>query len=182
MLKMQKRLSLIKKWIKKSKVIDVILFGSSVRGKTKAGDIDLCILIRDEDEKKSIDLVDSLGKLLLNSHVSILTLSGAVSGNPLVKTLIQEGVSIRNKKFFSLLFGFSNKSLFIYSLKTFSPSKRVRFHYMLQGRGSKGVLKEVDGRFIGSGTILVPTSKEDILKEVFDYWKVDYKIERILVS
>lgn len=179
---MQKRLSLIKKWVKRNKVIDIILFDSSVRGKTKVRDIDLCILIKDEDEKKSIDLVGSLSKLIPDSHVNILTLSNLVEGNILVKTLIQEGYSIKNKKNFSSLFGFSNKSLFIYSLKNFSPSKRVRFHYMLKGRKSKGVLREVEGKFIGTGSILVPTSKEDTLKEVFEQWGVDYKIERILIS
>lgn len=177
---MQKELSLIRKWIKKNRIIDVILFGSSVRGKTKVGDIDLCILIKNEDEKKSIDLVDSLSGLVPNSHVNILTLSAFIEGNSLVKTLMQEGVSIKNKRNFSLLFGFSNQSLFIYSLKKFIPSKRVRFHYMLKGRKSRGILKEVNGRFIGTGSILVPTSKEDTLMEVFEQWDVDYKVERIL--
>ena len=114
-----------KKWIKKNRVVDVILFGSSVRGKTKARDIDLGILIKDEDEKRSIDLVDSLSKLTPNSHVNVLTLSNLIEGNILVKTLMQEGYSIKNRKNFSHLFGFSNKSLFIYSLKNFSPSKRA---------------------------------------------------------
>ena len=179
---MQKELSLVKKWIKQNNIIDVILFGSFVRGKTKARDIDLCILIKDEDEKRSIDLTDSLSKLVLNSHVNILTLSDIMGGNALVKTLMHEGISIKTKKRFSGSFGFSNKSLFMYNLKDFSPSKRVRFHYMLKGRKSEGVLKEVEGKFIGTGSILVPTSKEDILKEVFEQWNVDYKIERILVG
>ncbi|MEA2038031.1 MAG: nucleotidyltransferase domain-containing protein [Nanoarchaeota archaeon] len=179
---MQKELSLIKKWMKKNNVPDVVLFGSSLRGKFKPRDIDLGVLIKDEDEKKSIDLVDSLSKLIPDSHINILTLSSFIGGNSISKTLMQEGYSIKRNNDFSLLLGFSHKSMFVYSLRSFSPSKRVRFHYMLKGRKSKGVLKEVEGKFIGTGSIIVPTSKEDILKEVFDYWNVDYKILRVLLS
>ena len=54
---------------------------------------------------------------------------------------------------------------------------------MLKGRyGSKGMLKEVQGKFLGTGSILVPTEKEDLLKEIFDKWDVKYKIDRILIS
>lgn len=188
---MQKELSLaikkIKPWIKSSTVLDVILFGSVVRGKSKPNDVDLCILIKDKDESKSLDLVDSLGKLTdkipFKFQINILTLSSFVSGNTLVKTLLSEGYSIKNGKGFSSVFGFESESLFVYTLKHFSPSKRVKFHYLLKGRyGLEGVLKEVSGKFLGTGSILVPAEKEDILREVFDQWDVKYKVERILLS
>jgi len=184
---MQKELSSVKQWIRKEKVLDVVVFGSSVRGKSKPGDIDLCILISDNDEEKSLDLVDSLGKLTDklegDFHLSILTSSSFVKGNTLAKTLLNEGFSVKDDAPFSSVFGLSNKSLFVYSLKDFSPSKRVKFHYLLKGRyGSEGILKEVKGKFLGTGSIIIPSSKEDLLKEVFDLWKVKYRIERALVS
>jgi predicted nucleotidyltransferase len=177
----------IKRWLKKSKVVDVILFGSFMRGKIKHRDIDLCILIKDSNEKKSLDLVDSLGQLTDEFedryHINILILSSFVSGNTLAKTLLNEGYSIKNKKKFSKIFGFESQSLFIYSLKDFSPSKRVKFHYLLKGRyESKGLLAEIGGKFLGTGSIIVPAEKEDILKIKFNEWKVKYKIEKVLVS
>jgi len=188
---MQKELSsLIKKikiWIKKHKVIDVILFGSSARGKFKPNDVDLCIIIKDVDEKKSLDLVDSLGKLTnklnFKIHINILTSTSFMSENTLARTLINEGYSIKKNKNFSSIFGFESKSLFIYTLKHFSSSKRVKFHYLLKGRyGSKGMLKKVQGNFLGTGSILVPKEKEDLLKEIFDKWDVKYNINRIQIS
>ena len=177
---------LIKVWITTKKVLDVILFGSSIREKSKPKDIDLCILISDIDEEKSMDLVDSLGKSLgnlnLSFHINILTSSSFVKGDTLVNTLLSEGYSIKKGEMFSSVFGYTNKSLFIYSLKKFTPSKRVKVHYMLRGRyGSKGILAEVNGNFLGTGSIIVPTEKEDLLKEIFDKWDVEYKIERILL-
>lgn len=188
---MQKELSLaikkIKSWIKSSKVLDVILFGSFMRGKFNPNDVDLCIIIKDEDEKKSLNLVDSLGKLTdkfrLKFHINILTAASFVSGSTLVKTLLIEGYSVKRSRKFSSVIGFESNSLFVYTLKHFSSSKRVKFHYLLKGRyGLEGVLKEVSGKFLGTGSILVPSEKEDILREVFDQWGVKYKIERILLS
>lgn len=188
---MQKELLLVirrlKQWIKKNKVVDIVIFGSSLRGNLNPKDIDMCIIIKDSDGKKSIDLVDSLGRLTdnfkLKFHINVLTSSSFISGNTLAKTLLNEGYSIRYDKDFSSILGFENKSLFVYVLKHFFPSKRVKFHYMLKGRyGSRGILKDVNGKFIGAGSILVPTEKEDLLKAIFDKWDVKYKIDRVLIS
>ena len=175
----------IKVWVKKEKVIDVVIFGSSVRGSHKPKDVDLCIIL--DDETRSLELVQSLGELVdsfgLVSHVNTLTPSGFLGGNTLSRTLLEEGYSVKHSKSLSSLMGFKNQSMFTYTLKSFSPSRRVQFHYMLKGRyGSSGMLKEVGGNFVGTGTIMLPSKNEDVLKEVFDKWKVKYSIKRMLVS
>ncbi len=176
----------IKRWAKENKAIDIILFGSMIRGKLSPGDIDLCVIIRDEDEEKSLELIGSLGKILGTNkkfQINLLAASSFLGGNTLVKTLLMEGFSIINNKSFSSIFGFSNKSLFTYTLKHFTSSKRVQLHYLLKGRsGREGILKEINGRFIGQGSIIVNTEKEEILRDVFDKSNVKYKIERILIS
>jgi len=186
---MQKGLSLaikkIKSWIKSNKVLDVVIFGSYVRGKISPNDIDLCIIIKVGDEAKSMELSDSLAELVekcgLDAHISLITSDSFIKGESLVKTLLSEGYSITNDSSISSVMGFEGKSLFTYSLKKFSSSERVKFHYALRGRhGSKGVLKEINGRFLGSGAILIPSEKEDILKDVFERWKADYKINHVL--
>jgi len=174
-----------KTWIKKNNLIDVIIFGSVVRNKSNPDDIDLCII--GKDEEKSLDLIDSLGKLLdaikVKSHITFLTSNRMISGDTLTKTLLNEGYSVIKGKSFSESIGLKNKSLFNYSLKKFSPSNRVRFHYMLNGRyGSKGILKEINGKIMGAGSIIIPTEKEDILTEIMNKWKVDYSIIRLLIS
>lgn len=115
---MLKNLSSLKKWIQKEHVLDVILFGSSQRGKLNPADIDLCILISDIDEKKSLDLVDSLAKITdtedIKVQINIMTSRSFATGSGLAKTLLEEGWSIKHNKRFSETFGFHNKSLFIY--------------------------------------------------------------------
>ena len=188
---MQKELSLvtknIKPWIKKTKVIDVVLFGSSMRSKIRSRDVDLCILLKEEDEPKTLDLIASLGKigdkLNIPFHITSLTETHFVKGSTLSKTLLTEGHSIIKNKSFAEVFGFTNNSLFVYSLKRFTPSRRVQFHYMLRGRyGSAGVLREAQGKFIGTGSIIVPTEKEDLFKDVLDSWGIKYTLHRLLFS
>lgn len=177
----------IKDWIKRNNVSDVILFGSVMRGKFAPNDIDLCIIINDNSEEKSIELVDSLGQLLDSSgpkfQINILTLSALVKGNTLAKTLFIEGYSIARGKSFCSNFGLESKSLFIYNLKNFTPSKRVQLHYLLNGRyGSRGILRDINAKLFGNGSIIVSIEKEDVLKEIFDKWKISYRIERALFS
>lgn len=172
-------------WMKKSKVIDLILFGSSARSNLEPKDIDICILIHDSEEKNSLELIKGLSLITDSSttkyHFTILKVSSFLSGNTLAKTLISEGYSLKYNKPFSEVFGFQNKSMFSYSLKHYTPSKRVQFHYLLKGRyGSIGILKEVNGHIVSNGTITVPTTKEDLLKKILDQWNVSYKITRIL--
>lgn len=184
---LKNNISKIKTWIKKNKVIDVILFGSSVRGNLEPKDIDLCIVIPDSEEKNSLELVDSLNKIASKLsekyHINILTISSFLSSNTLSKTLLIEGFSIKHNKPFSRVFNLESKSMFKYSLKHYTPSKRVRFHYLLNGRyGTIGILKEVKGHLVSNGVIIVPTSKEDLLKKILDQWQVNYKVTRILSS
>ncbi|NQU79512.1 nucleotidyltransferase domain-containing protein [Candidatus Woesearchaeota archaeon] len=177
----------VKRWMKSKPVVDVIMFGSSKRGKERPQDIDLCIIVKDEHEKECIDLVDSLGIMVDNagarSHVTFLLSSSFAAGDTLVKTLLQEGFSIKKGKMLADSLGLNSKSLFVYTLQHFSSSKRVKFHYMLKGRrGVEGILKEVTGEFLGTGSIIVPIGKEDILREIFDQWDVRYSVKRMLVG
>ena len=184
---MLKKLFFLKHWIKTEKVADIIVFGSSVRSKTHPHDLDLCIIIEGQDEKRSLDLIDSLGKavkkLPLPVQINIIKKDDFWNGNTLAKTLLQEGVSLVQGKNLAFLAGFTSMSLFMYTLKDFSPSQRVRFHYMLNGRyDTKGMLHAVQGTLWNSGVIATPIHTEDKLKEIFDTWKVKYYIKHILLS
>jgi predicted nucleotidyltransferase len=182
-LKAKKR---VKLWMRKNRVADVILFGSFVRDKLKPGDVDLCIITRDAMEAAGLELVDSLKQELkesgLNFQVNILTEGELLfSGNTLARTLLEEGVSIWRGKPLAEIIGFKPKSLFIYSLKNFSPSQRVRLHYVLNGRrGEQGVLAEIGGRLLGAGVIEAPVQFEDKLTEIFGLWKVQFRVQRVL--
>jgi len=177
----------IEQWKKKKNIIDIVLFGSSMRGKMIPRDIDVCIMISDSAEEQSLELMDSLGKICDKEekkiHITMLTASAGIQGNTLIKTLLEEGYSIVHKKDFAQVWGYQRKTLFRYSLKHFSPSQRVRFHYLLNGRyGMRGILKEVNGKLMGAGTIEVSTKKEDVLEGILKQWNVPHTLQRVLWS
>ncbi len=194
MLKKQNSLSSltneIKKWIKKSKVTDVVLFGSSVRGKHVPNDLDLCIIISDVQEKESLDLIDSLSRHInsslkkanIRAQINILTESSFFRRNSLAKTLLVEGFSIKHSSSLAQNIGFEPKAMFFYELEHFKPSERVRFHYLLRGRyGQPGLLKENNAELLKDGLIEVPLSNEDLFEEVLSRWNVKFKVKHILI-
>jgi len=178
----------IRAWIQKTSVRDVIIFGSLMRGKGKPGDIDLCILIEGGDEKKSLDLVHSLAAITdrytkFIFQINIITEKQLIEGNTLTRAIVTEGFSIKKSLKIAEIWGFQSKSLFIYTLKGFSPSDRVKFHFVLRGRyGNAGVLEEVKGKLLSPGAIMVPAEYEDKMKEVFNAWKIPHRITNMLSS
>ncbi len=177
----------IKVWLKSEQVVDVIIFGSSVRGKSTPRDIDLCIILHDHQEKKALDLIHSLSQKIdkkgVKFQINILTEKTFFSGeNSLVKTLFQEGFSVIKNKPFATLYGLSSQSLLVYSLVGFSGSQRVRFHYLLRGRsGQPGILSKLHSELVNDGVISVPTEYEDEWREIFQQWGVQYQVRRMLL-
>ena len=175
-----------KKWIQKEQVLDVVLFGSSVRGKRTPRDIDLCILLRNGQEKRTLELIQSLHQHLdtlnLKFHLTALTEETFIQGKEtIIATLLQEGISLARGKLFSTRFGLIPYSLFFYSLQGASPSRRVRFHYLLRGRGKRtGVLSTLQGELLRDGIVMVPTENEDTFQEILLQWKVTFTGRRIL--
>lgn len=179
------KLSKLKNWIKENNVTDVFIFGSFTRGNENPKDIDVCILINEFYERDALKFVSSLSEFLnkenINSHVNIITEKEFIEGNSLTKTLIEEGISILKGKALSEILGYEKKSYFFYSLKSFTASKRVSFHYALNGRyGRKGFLSENKGEIISSGVIATLVQYEGNFNQFFNQWGVDFNTKRML--
>lgn len=176
--------SKIKPWMKQNGINDVILFGSLVRGNLHPSDLDLCMMLEEDQERRVLDLVHSLAKGLSGFKVQVnhLTASVFLDGkNTLVKTLIMEGISIKTGKAIAQRYGFEAKTLFFYTFKNPTPSEKVRFHYLLQGRyGREGLLFRLGGTLLSERVIEVPLYNEEPLKEALRQWPVEVTLRRIL--
>ena len=179
LLKNTKLMSKIKYFHKENKrdILDIILFGSSVRGKEKPEDIDLLLIYKD---KIILDLSYKLRKMIEehNLKVEIIskTYNESFSSTFLARTsILSEGFSITRNNGIAEGFGYSNFMLYKYSLKGFSKSDRMRFYYSLYGRnGNNGIIKNLNlSKF--SGTILLSSiDKSEQVKEFFENWKINY--------
>ena len=174
MLKNLKKLSkLSKEFYKRGReVVDIILFGSVVRGKAKPRDIDVCIIFR---EKINMNLVGEFEKKT-GAHVSYLTVDNFFTRkHALVKTLIFEGHSLITGKRLYEYFGMRPFVFYSYKLTGLSPSKKTMFL-----RSLKDIFSEIKPISLGKATFLVDLKYDEKIKELLDFWNIAYVRKRIL--
>lgn len=72
--------------------------------------------------------------------------------------------------------------LYSYNISKLKPSNRVRFVYVLKGRGEeKGIIKKLNGKFLAPACFIIPIKQEKEIQKVFDYWKVPFKKVKIML-
>lgn len=166
----------------KEQVLDIILFGSAVKGKITPSDIDILLIFK---EKESIDTEYELKNNLKAYKVSITskTYHSLFSEDFKAReSILTEGFSLINKKPLSSLFGFSQMTIFKYSLKGKNESERMRFYFSLYGRGKdEGILKEYDMLKFSGSTILCPTSFLESAKDYLNSWNINFNEYPILI-
>jgi len=168
----------ISRKIDSEEVADIFLFGSAVKGKTKPRDIDVCIVFKNSINLK---IVRQFSKER-GAHVSSLTIKDFFrKPHPLIRTLLFEGVSLLTGKSLSQNFNLESWTMFTYNLSKMKPSDKVRFVYLLKGRGEKGFVAEINGKFLAPGCFIVPTRKDDEVIEVMNEWKINFKRQPLLL-
>ncbi len=156
---MKKILKKLKPFLRNKNISDIIVFGSTVKGKSKPADLDLAILQRVED----VSIIKDIKKELPFADVQLISFDNYFSMLSLV--LFKEGYSVKKNKYIYDDLNLSPVKLFKYSLKTLSQSKKVMFE-----RG----LKSIDGiNRISNRVILVPMSKSKEFEEFLLYWDLD---------
>lgn len=176
---------IIKEFLQKNqRALDVVLYGSAAKGKGEPRDVDLLVVYcGGADDKAAHELEKRLNACGVKADVE------ARSWNELFKTsflpreaVLAEGVSLKNNKPLSKAFGFESFTLFKYSLKGFTPARRVQFHYALNGRRKAGgMLASVGGKKFTPVTCLVPTTKSEGFAEFLRHWKTEFKQSFVLV-
>lgn len=159
-------------------IFDIFLFGSSVRGKYNPEDTDVAVIFK---EKISREKIDSILKGFGNFHAEYIFLDEIYS-EPLWQTLISEGVSLSRNKPLHEILGMKSWFLFTYSLPSFSPSEKSKFSHAIFGRSNGiGILKDLGGRALGKGSLIVPIQNADRMREILDRWKVNYSVKKIFI-
>ncbi|MBS3066287.1 nucleotidyltransferase domain-containing protein [Candidatus Pacearchaeota archaeon] len=162
---------------KNKNVLDVILFGSFIKGKLNSNDIDIAII--SETGKLNIDLTSSKYQ---NFHFSIISIENFfLTHISLVNTIFREGYSIKYDKPFSELFKFSSKILFSYELKALKNSDKVRLATIFHGKNGKGLVEENGGEWISRQVFLIPTNCEGLFEDTFNNFNCKYKKSYILI-
>lgn len=180
---LQKELSAEKK---DKTIFDLLVYGSTVKGKTKPNDLDLMVIFRAGSLKerlrkiqlikrkvtsfKSIDIKGILWEELFQEDFF------ARSG------VLLEGISLFDARPFAEKMGFSAYSLFTYSLKDKSHTAKVKFNYLLRGRNGPGILEKFGGKHLSPGTVQIPLVKSLEFEEILQENNFQYKKQNILVQ
>lgn len=167
-------------------IMDIILFGSSVKGELNPRDIDILILFLDAKLKDRAVVGQELKGLIgkgLDVDIKTLNLQELFSSEFLARQAIfLEGYSLLHEKNFSESLGFDGAIIFKYSLKKLNHNEKTKFTYSLIGRLNIGIVKELGGEFLGKGCVLIPISKSIIFEDFLKKWKVEYSLKKTLVS
>ncbi|MEK6937526.1 MAG: nucleotidyltransferase domain-containing protein [Nanoarchaeota archaeon] len=165
----------------KDELIDILIFGSAVKGKLSPNDIDICLIFKDQPNLRLVKEVESL--LGEKYHVSFLNAENFFQEvHSLSKTIFFEGASIITGKKLPEAYGLVPKLLYAYDLSPEAPSKKVRFVYLLRGRnGSEGLVKKFGGGFVSNSAFFIPLEKDKEMQEVLDQWKVKYTRQKLLL-
>jgi len=162
-------------------IIDIVLFGSVVRGKKYPQDIDLLLLFsRKVDDAVASELETLLKATEYKIEITTVKYSDLFSESFLPRDTIFDGISLISGKKISQGFGYKPFVIFKYSLRGFTNSQRVRFFYTLRGRYGKGLLKEMGYRF-GKDSFLIFSEKAEEFKKFLESWKITYQEVEALI-
>ena len=181
-----------KPWQKKPKlnyskdVLDIIQFGSSlIEGKTP-NDLDIAIIFNKIPLKEQLNQAQKIKtdlKKIINIPVHIKSFdlySLFDKANFAKENILLYGRSLVSGDYFSNIFGFEPKVLIKYSLKELKKKDKVRFNYLLNGKGGKyGLLKKYGGKLLNPGLIEVAPEFEEIF--INSMKKISSKIESIKI-
>ena len=103
------------------------------------------------------------------------------SSNFAKDSIIIQGKSIISGEDFAKRFGFSSKIQIYYNLEKLQKKDKIRFNYMLNGRGGEyGLLKKHKGALVRPGLIEVPPEYEFIFVNAIKECNVDFKSKKLL--
>ena len=164
--------SKLKNILKSRDILDVILFGSSIKGKTFPKDIDIAVITN----KPVLEDIKGF-------HISTLKSQDFFLNPPtLVNTLLREGYSLKYEKFFAERYQFSSKVLFTYKIASLKPSQKVKVVTILRGKKKEaGIVEEYHGKWLAKQVFTVPLASAYLFEQFFLNFSIPFKKYFILI-
>lgn len=168
----------------KDDILDIILFGSIVRGKEKPADIDILLLFSHKENleiayafRKVLDPFSLPFTIITKTYNSFLLESFAAK-----ESILVEGYSLIKNCSIASAFGYNSFILFRYSLKGFNQSRRMLFHYSLHGRyKNNGMLQKLTLIKFSDTVLLSPVQSVEETKEYLSSWNIAFEEMPVLL-
>jgi len=170
-------------------VFDIVQFGSSVICEKEFRDVDVAVIFKglsvgkqvDEAYKLKKQLEKLVGKKVHISNYDFYSLFDV--GNFAREGIVFYGRSIISGKYFTEGLGFKPRIQIFYSLRKLDKKDKIRFHYMLKGKGKKyGLLRKHGGKLVSPGLIEISPEHEKIFTDAIKEIISEFGIKRVLVG
>jgi predicted nucleotidyltransferase len=170
---------------KNNEILDIIIYGSSVTGKTGPRDLDIMLLFKDLKLGRRLELAQEFKSDIRedfpNRDVKSMNLADFFDRNFLARQgVLLTGISLITGERIAEKLGFRAYSIFSYTLKGLNHNQKTRFNYALNGRTGEGVLISLKGTPLGRGSMKIPIENSSEFEEFLERWKVKYRKEQSL--
>ncbi len=170
---------------KDKSIFDIVIYGSFVKGKTSAQDIDILVIFLQGDLRERLEKIqkikNKLKKIEMKIDMKQILLQELFSSDFFARTgVLLEGISMFKHKTFSETLGFKAYSLFWYSLESLTHTQKVKFNYILAGRNTTGIIRNLHGERLTNGAIKIPIQYSLEFEEVLKANNIHYTKKDIL--
>lgn len=170
-------------------IIDIVQFGSSVIEGKLPNDIDIAVIFKKIPLKEQLEESQNIKTQLEPRfdkpiHIKSYDLYSLFEkGNFAKESILFYGKSLISGKYFSEYFGIMPKIQITYSLARLQKKDKVRFNYLLNGKGGNyGMLREYSGKLLGPGLIQINPEYQEVFVNSLNKITDELKINRIFLS
>jgi predicted nucleotidyltransferase len=173
---------------KNKDIFDIVLYGSLIKGKIEARDIDILLIFHEKSLKERAEIArefkEKISEKINSLDIKTINLLELFESDFLARqSILAEGYSLISNIPLSEKIGFLSYALFTYNLKNLNHNEKTKFIYSLIGRNkSPGILKKLNANPLGKGVILLPINNSSIFEDFLKKWKINYVKKNILIS
>jgi predicted nucleotidyltransferase len=178
----------LKKYLESEKkdktIFDIIVYGSFVKGKNLANDLDAVVIFLEGTLRERLDKIQEIKqkiKLDIKVDMKQILITELFDSNFLARTgVLIEGISLFSGKKLSEVLGFKAGCIFDYDLSKMTHVQKVKFNYILSGRNSKGMIEILKGKRLGIGAVTIPIENSIAFEELLKKYAVKFTKKNIL--
>ena len=170
----------------KNNVVDIVQFGSSILEEANPKDIDIAVIFKEIPIKIQLEERQEIKKQIeklteLPVHIESFDLNSLfLESNFARQGILFYGKSIIAKKNFAEKFGLVPRLQISYVFKNLNKKEKVKFNYLLNGRGGNyGLLRKYGGKIIYPGVLETIPENEIIFIKAMKEITNNIKVNRI---
>jgi predicted nucleotidyltransferase len=184
-----------KVWLKKPKltyskdVLDIVQFGSSVEEEKTPRDIDIAVIFNRIPLKEQLNQAQEIKKQLekftdIPIHINSFDLYSLFDNSNFAKeNILFAGKSIIHEEYFAKTLSLTPKVQIYYSLENLKKKDKIRFNYMLNGKGGEyGLLRKHNGKLLKPGLIEISPEHEYLFTNSIKEFKISFQTKKIIFS